>query len=135
MKNILNRIKWFFTIAFAFVASFLSKVMWGDFDFTNYPAQSLYWVKGTIGRVPDPEPSLLFTVLSFLFKWIEVILVWIVFIIWIISYLKIRNIEDIEFREKRIRCTAYVIWMIFFIIALVVLFKWAINFWLLDRFF
>ena len=134
MKNILNRIKWFFTVAFAFAASFLSKVMWGDFDFTNYPAQSMYWVEGTIGRVPDPEPSLLFTVLSFLFKWIEVILVWIVFIIWIISYLKIRKIDDIEFREKKIKKSAIVVSIILFILALVVLFKWAIKEWLLSTF-
>ncbi len=134
MKKILNRIKWFFTVAFAFVASFLSKVMWGDFDFTNYPAQSLYWVKGTVGRVPDPEPSLLFTVLSFLFKWIEVILVWIVFIIWIISYLKIRKIDDIEFREKKIKKSAIVVSIILFILALVIFFKIAIKEWLLSTF-
>lgn len=47
----------------------------------------------------------------------------------------VRKIDDIEFREKKISSTAYVIWIIFFIIALVVFFKWAINFWLLDRFF
>ena len=135
MKKILNRIKWFFTVAFAFVASFLSKVIWGDFDFTNYPAQSLYWVKGTVGRVPDPEPSLLFTVLSFLFKWIEVILLWIVFIIWIISYLKIRKIDDIEFREKKIKKSAIVVSIILFILALIIFFKIAIKEWLLDRFF
>ena len=123
MKNILNRIKWFFTIAFAFVSSFLSKVMWGDFDFTNYPAQSLYWVKGTIGRVPDPEPSLLFTVLSFLFKWIEVILVWIVFIIWIISYLKIRKIEDKELKSKKIKNTAITI-VVLFVIGILVWLWW-----------
>ena len=135
MKKILNRIKWFFTVAFSFVASFLSKVMWGDFDFTNYPAQSLYWVKGTVGRVPDPEPSLLFTVLSFLFKWIEVILVWIVFIIWIISYLKIRKIDDIEFREKKIKKSAIVVSIILFILAFVIFFRIAIKEWLFDRFF
>ena len=126
MKKILNRIKWFFTVAFVFVASFLSKVMWGDFDFTNYPAQPMYWVEGTIGRVPDPEPSLLFTVLSFLFKWIEVILVWIVFIIWIISYLKIRKIEDKELKSKKIKNT---------VITIIVLFVIGILVWLWWRFY
>ena len=126
MKKILNRIKWFFTVAFVFVASFLSKVMWGDFDFTNYPAQPMYWVEGTIGRVPDPEPSLLFTVLSFLFKWIEVILVWIVFIIWIISYFKIRKIEDKELKSKKIKNT---------VITIIVLFVIGILVWLWWRFY
>lgn len=130
MKKILNRIKWFFVMAFAAVTSFVSKALWSGFDFTNYPAQPMYWVEGTIGRVPDPEPSLLFTVLSFLFKWIEVILVWIVFIIWIISYLKIRKIDDIEFREKKIKKSAIVVSIILFILALVIFFKIAIKEWL-----
>ena len=113
-------------MAFAAVTSFVSKALWSGFDFTKYPAQPMYWVEGTIGRVPDPEPSLLFTVLSFLFKWIEVILIWIVFIIWIISYLKIRKIDDIEFRKKKIKKSAIVVSIILFILALVIFFKWVV---------
>ena len=127
MKKILNRIKWFFAIAFAFVASFLSKALWSGFDFTNYPAQPMYWVEGTIGRVPDPQPSLLFTVLSFLFKWIEVILLWIVFILWIVSYFKIRKIEDKNIKANKIKNIAIVVWIIVFIIVLIVILKWLFS--------
>jgi hypothetical protein len=127
MKKILNRIKWFFVMAFAAVTSFVSKALWSGFDFTNYPAQPMYWVEGTIGRVPDPEPSLLFTVLSFLFKWIEVILLWIVFILWIVSYFKIRKIEDKNIKANKIKNIAIVVWIIVFIIVLIVILKWLFS--------
>lgn len=127
MKKSFSKIKWFFVMAFAAVTSFVSKALWSGFDFTKYPAQPMYWVEGTIGRVPDPQPSLLFTILSFLFRWIEVILLWIVFILWFVSYFKIRKIEDKNIKANKIKNIAIVVWIIVFIIVLIVILKWLYS--------
>ena len=126
MKNILNRVKWFFTVAFASVASFISKAMWGDFllDHTRYEAD--YWVYLNFENRLQ-EPSSVF----FITKCIEFLLLWIVFILWIVSFFKIRKIKDKELKSVKIKHTIFTIIILLLLVVLVRLWNrfYVIYFW------
>jgi hypothetical protein len=114
MKKILNRIKWFFVITFATIASFVSKVIWGGFsiDHTRYEAD--YWVYLNFENRLQ-EPSSLF----FITKCIEFLLIWLVFILWIISFFKIRKIKDKELKSIKIKHTIFTIIILLLLMVLV----------------
>ena len=126
MKKTFLKIRWFFVMACAAIASFVSKAMWQAIDNDRGAQQWFYWVYRSR---PIPvsvalEPSSTSSIIDTVVKCFEFVLFAAIFVVWIVSFLKIRKIEDKELKSNKIKRS---------IIAIVVLLVIWILVWLWYR--
>jgi uncharacterized membrane protein len=106
----------------------LSKAIWSDSEVFSRPLieQTKYWVPSPVSSYSETP-----IISSYIFKWIEIVLIAAVFIIWIISYFKIRKIDDKEVRSVKIKHTIFTIIILLLLMVLVRLWYrfYVIKFW------
>lgn len=128
MKKSPSKFKTSVIIYFAGVASFLSKAMWSDFEAFSRPLieQTKYWVPSPVSSYSDTP-----IISSYIFKWIEILLIVAVFLIWIISYFKIRKIDDKELKSVKIKHTIFTVIILLLLVVLVRLWNrfYVMYFW------
>ena len=126
MKKAFSKIKLTAIMAFASIASIVSKTMWQVWWWEQ--TQWFYWVARTAPISPitvkEPSASML---TETIIKCIEWALVGVIVLIGIINFFKIRKIDDKELRAKKIKKTIIIIAIIAVIDILIALWYWMYD--------